>query len=216
VRILIVDDHTLVRDGIASLLRAEGFTVVGEAADGWQALAKTRELNPDLVLMDIKMPGLGGSEATRLIKAEMPQVKVVMLTVSDDAQDLFEAIKSGACGYLLKDLQPAEFFDSLRDIERGEAVIPRRLASRILEEFRSLTLRQGARDPAGDLTAREKEILRRVGAGHTGKEIARALHLSESAIKFHMRKILDKLHLHNRAQVVAWAIQHGLTPEEPS
>jgi DNA-binding NarL/FixJ family response regulator len=216
VRILVVDDHILVRDGIASLLRAEGFTVAGEAADGLEALAKARELNPDLVLMDIKMPGVGGLEATRLIKAEMPQVKVVMLTVSGEEQDLFEAIKSGAQGYLLKDLKPAEFFDSLRDIQAGQAVIPRRLAGRILEEFRNLALRQDAQHPEGDLTARERDILRRVAAGHTGKQIARSLHLSESAIKFHMRKIVDKLHLHNRAQLVAWAVQHGLTSEEPS
>jgi len=212
VRILIVDDHALVRDGIASLLRARGFDVVGEAEDGFQAIEKARALRPDLVLMDIQMPNLDGLKATRLLKAEMPDLRVVILTVSDLQQDLFEAIKSGANGYLLKDLEQEEFFDSLRAVQRGEAVIPRRLAGRILDEFRALSMQQSSNQSY--LTEREQEILRMLAAGKTRKEMAQLLHLSESAIKFHMRKILDKLHLQNRAQVVAWAVQHGLSAEE--
>ena len=211
-RILIVDDHALVRDGIASLLRARGFDVVGEAEDGFQAIEKARALRPDLVLMDIQMPNLDGLKATRLLKAEMPDLRVVILTVSDLQQDLFEAIKSGANGYLLKDLEQEEFFDSLRAVQRGEAVIPRRLAGRILDEFRALSMQQSSNQSY--LTEREQEILRMLAAGKTRKEMAQLLHLSESAIKFHMRKILDKLHLQNRAQVVAWAVQHGLSAEE--
>ena len=211
-RILIVDDHALVRDGIASLLRAQGYDVVGEAENGLQAIEKARALAPDLVLMDIQMPHLGGLEATRLLKAEMADLRVVILTVSDGEQDLFDAIKSGASGYLLKDLEQEEFFDSLRAVERGEAVIPRRLAGHILDEFRALSTERNSTHLY--LSEREREILRMVAAGKTRKEMALALHLSESAIKFHMRKILDKLHLQNRAQVVAWAVQHGLSPQE--
>lgn len=214
-RIMVVDDHVLVRDGIASLLRAEGFQVVGEAADGAEAVAKARELRPDLILMDITMPGLSGLEATRLIKAEMPDVTVVMVTVSDDERDLFEAVKSGARGYLLKDLDPSEFFDSLRAIQRGEAVIPRRLAGRILEEFRHLALQGGGERPEESLTPREREILRLVAEGATNKQVAEALCLSENTVKFHMRRILEKLHLQNRAQVAAWAARHGLTLKQP-
>ena len=211
-RILIVDDHALVRDGIASLLRAQGYDVVGEAENGLQAIEKARALAPDLVLMDIQMPHLGGLEATRLLKAEMADLRVVILTVSDGEQDLFDAIKSGASGYLLKDLEQEEFFDSLRAVERGEAVIPRRLAGHILDEFRALSTERNSTHLY--LSEREREILRMVAVGKTRKEMARVLHLSESAIKFHMRKILDKLHLQNRAQVVAWAVQHGLSPQE--
>jgi len=214
-RILIVDDHVLVRDGIASLLTAEGFEVVGQAQDGLEALHKAREVRPDLVLMDITMPGVGGLEATRLLQAEMPQVAVVILTVSDDEGDLFEAIRSGARGYLLKDLKPTEFFDSLRAIARGEAVIPQRLASRILEEFRKLSRQAQPERPEEALTPREREILGRIASGATYKEVAQALHVSENTIKFYMRKILDKLHLQRRAQVVAWAARHGLTPGNP-
>lgn len=210
-RVLIVDDHALVRDGIASLLRAQGYEIAGEAEDGRQAIEKARALRPDLVLMDIQMPNLGGLEATRLLKAEMPELRVVILTVSDLQEDLFEAIKSGANGYMLKDLKQEEFFENLRAVERGEAVIPRRLAGRILEEFRNLSL-QHAAQPL--LSEREQAILRMLAAGRTRKEMARLLHLSESAIKFYMRKILDKLHLQNRAQVVAWAVQHGLGGQE--
>lgn len=214
-RILLVDDHALVRDGIACLLRAEGFQVVGEATNGTEALARPRELRPDLILMDIAMPGVNGLEATRLLKAEMPEVTVVMLTVSDDGRDLFEAVKSGARGYLLKDLEPGEFFDGLRAIERGEAVIPRRLAGHILEEFRTLALQGGGQRPQDALTPREREILQLVASGSTNKQVAEVLCLSENTIKFHMRKILDKLHLQNRAQVAAWASQHGLIPHRP-
>lgn len=215
-RILIADDHVLVRDAIASLLGAEGFEVVGEAQEGLEALQKARKLRPDLILMDITMPGMGGLEATRLISAEMPEVAVAMLTVSDDEQDLFEAIRSGARGYLLKDLKPADFFAALRAIAQGEAVIPRRLAGRILEEFRQLSPRGGEGRPEAALTARERDILGRIAGGATYKEVAQALQVSEHTIKFYLRKILDKLHLQRRAQVIAWATRHGLATPPPT
>ncbi|MCH7706228.1 MAG: response regulator transcription factor, partial [Chloroflexi bacterium] len=145
-RVVVVDDHSLFRDGIASLLQARGYEVVGEASDGLEALERVRELKPDLVLMDIRMPKMGGLEATRLIKAEMPAVKVVILTVSDDEEDLFEAIKSGAQGYLLKKLKADAFFDMISGVHRGEAPISPQMAVMMLNEFSRQGL--GMRGPA--------------------------------------------------------------------
>ncbi|MFQ5594604.1 MAG: response regulator transcription factor, partial [Anaerolineae bacterium] len=134
-KVLLVDDHPLVREGIASLLVARGMEVVGEAGDGLEALDKARLLQPDMILMDVRMPGLNGLEATRLIKTEMPEIKIVMLTVSDDDQDLFDAIRSGAEGYLLKSLGSAEFFNLLEGVDRGEAPISPIMAAKVLSEF---------------------------------------------------------------------------------
>ncbi|MDQ7827386.1 MAG: response regulator transcription factor [Armatimonadota bacterium] len=215
-RVLLVDDHPLFRDGLRSLLQARGVQVVGEASDGQEALERAWQLRPDVVLMDITMPRMDGLEATRLIKARMPDVKVVILTVSDEDRMLFEAIKSGAQGYLLKNLRADEFFDLLSGIERGEAPITRRLASRILEEF--------AREPGGPsrpgthdaLTERERDVLRCVSQGASNREIAVMLRISENTVKYHMRNILEKLHLRNRAEVVAYAARRGwLPPERP-
>jgi len=211
-RVLIVDDHALFRDGIASLLAARGYQVVGQASDGEEAIAQARQLHPDLILMDIMMPRMGGLEATRLIKAELPQVKVVMLTVSDDEEDLFEAIKSGAQGYLLKDLKAEVFFDLIAGVARGEAPISPAMATRMLDEFSRLA--RGARAGEG-LTERELEVLRLVAQGRTNKEIAASLYISENTVKYHLRNILDKLHLENRAQVVAYAMRRGLAGREP-
>lgn len=213
-RVLVADDHTLVRDGIASLLRAEGFEVVGEACDGLDALAQVRRLLPDVVLMDVNMPRMGGVEATRAIAAEHPGVRVVMLTVSENEEDLILAIQAGACGYMLKDLHPPEFFESLRAVGRGESVVSRRLSARLFDEVRAHSARRENATPGAALTLREQQVLRLVASGLTGKEVARTLHVSESAVKFHMRRILDKLALENRAQVVAWAIRHHLGPAE--
>ncbi|MDR5694607.1 MAG: response regulator transcription factor [Armatimonadota bacterium] len=210
-RILLADDHPLFRDGIKSLLQARGMEVVGEANDGLEALEKTRQLQPDVVLMDIRMPRCSGLEATRLIKAEFPQVKIVILTVSDDDRDLFDAIKSGAQGYLLKNLKAEEFFDLLTSAARGEAVISRELAGKILEEFARTHGGQRPREVLEEeLTEREKEVLQLVAGGATNKEIATSLGISENTVKFHMKNILDKLHLRNRAEAVAYAARKGL------
>ncbi len=214
IRILLVDDLPLVREGIASLLTAHGYQVVDEAGDGVEALAKARELRPDLILMDVLMPRCCGIQATRLIKAEMPYIKIVMLTICDDDHTIFEAIRSGASGYLLKSLTSADFFDLLGGISRDEAPVPRRLATRILEEF----ARQGRKDPTEempghDLTGREREILRLLAQGAPNKDIAANLSLTENTVKYHMKHILEKLHLRNRAQVVAYALQTGMVME---
>lgn len=216
-RVLIVDDHPLFRDGVRSLLSARDIEVLGEAGDGAEALAKTRDLRPEVVLMDINMPHVGGLEATRLIKAEMPETKIVMLTVSDDEADLFEAIKSGADGYMLKSLESQDFFDLLDGLQRGEAAIQRSLAAKILREFarqRSGQAAEGA--PEDELTDREREVLQLLSQGQSNKEIAASLFISENTVKYHTKNILDKLHLRNRAEVVAYAVRHGLDAESAS
>ncbi len=216
-RVMLVDDQPLVRNGIASLLRARGHMVVAEAGDGREALARVGQAMPDLILMDIRMPNMGGLEATRLIKTRYPEVKIVMLTVSDDEQDLFDAIKSGAHSYLLKDLEAAQFFEALEAIQRGEAVVPTRLAGKLLEEFRAQARRVGKSDDTEPLSLREQEILGLVAQGLTNKEVADQLHISENTVKYHMKNILDKLHLQNRAQVIAWAArQQGKEPGAPT
>jgi len=212
VRVMLVDDRPLVRNGIASLLRAHGHEVVGEAADGREALDIVGQASPDVVLMDIRMPGMGGLEATRLMTAQHPEVKIVMLTVSDDENDLFEAVKSGAKGYLLKDLEAPQFFEALDAIDRGEAVIPTRLAGNLLDEFRSKSRGAGEAEPGDALSPREREVLDHVSQGLTNKEVAERLYISENTVKYHMKNILDKLHLRNRSQVIAWAARQGDRP----
>jgi DNA-binding NarL/FixJ family response regulator len=215
-RVLLADDHPLFRDGVAALLEARGFEVVGQAGDGLEALELTRQLHPDLVLMDIHMPRLDGLEATRIISAEFPSARVIVLTVSDDDENLFEAINSGAQGYVLKNTDTETFFELLNGAVQGEAPISRRLASKILHEF--------ARKPSEDkeqverpeeLSAREKQVLRFVAEGLTNRDIGAQMSLSENTIKYHLKNILQKLHLRNRAQAVAYAMQSGLvTPKK--
>jgi len=210
-RVLLADDHALFRAGIASLLKAWGFDVVGEAADGIAALEETRRLRPDLVLMDIRMSGCNGLEATRLIKAEMPDVKIVMVTMSDDDSDLFEAIKSGAQGYLLKAMPEEEFSRTLTGIANDEAPLSRGLAAKILEEFaRSSPERHPNGAGSDELTEREHEVLQLLAQGATNREIASTLWISENTVNFHVKNILMKLHLKNRAQAVAYAFRTGL------
>jgi DNA-binding NarL/FixJ family response regulator len=203
VRVLIVDDHPLFRDGLATLLHARGMEIVGEANNGAEALEQARALLPDLILMDIHMPQMDGLEATRLIKLEMPATKIVILTVSDDDENLFEAVKSGAHGYLLKNMPSQQFFETLTGVANGDAPIQRGLAEKILNEF-------AERARAEELTDREKQVLSLVAEGATNRDIASRLNVSENTIKFHLKNILEKLHLRNRAQAAAYAIRAGL------
>ena len=216
IRILLVDDHALFRMGIASLLSAEpGFEVVGEAADGQEAIEGARRLMPDVILMDLSMPGVDGLEATRRLKEEMPYVRIVVLTVSEDARNLFEAIKSGAHGYLLKKIEPQAFFESVRGLAHGEAVISPEMAAKLLTEFAKLAGRapESAATQA-PLSPRENEVLDLITHGKTNKEIAAALAIAESTVKNHMRNILEKLHLENRVQAAAFALRRK--PSGPS
>jgi len=218
IRVLIADDHALFRRGVASLLAAEpDFEVVGEAVDGRQAVDMARELMPDVILMDISMPVLDGLEATRQIKAEIPYVRIVILTASDGERSLFEAVKSGAQGYLLKNIDPQALYGTLRGVVRGEAPISRMMAGRLLEEF-ARQHREPAPALAGELTAREREVLEQVARGRSNKEIAAALAIAENTVKNHLKNILEKLHLENRVQAATYALREGLVarpPEDP-
>lgn len=223
-RILLADDSPLFRKGLAGLFESTpDFQVVGEARDGVETLEKARELLPDIILMDINMPRCNGLEATRLIKEELPYIKIVMLTVSDSEQHLFEAIKVGAQGYLLKNLEPEELFQMLRAVSRGEAPISPAMAGKILKEFTHRYQPAPAPDTQDSpLTDREKDILQLVVKGQANKEIAHQLNIAESTVKNHLRNIMEKLHAQNRVQAVIQALQKGgITlsqnpPERPS
>jgi len=209
-RILIADDHALFRASISSLLSARHQEVVGEAGTGTEAVELARQLRPDIVLMDLAMPEMDGLTATRLISAEHSDIKVIVLTASNDEKDLFEAIKSGAEGYLLKDLPADDFFRLLEGVERGEPALIPHLARRLLTEFAKTDASPRSKDP-DRLTGREMEVLEiMVGGVTSNRALARELGVSQNTIKFHVRNILDKLHLHNRAQVVSHALRHGI------
>jgi DNA-binding NarL/FixJ family response regulator len=215
VRVLLADDHALFRDGVASLLGAWGHDVVGQVADGDAAVEAAVRLRPDLVLMDVAMPGGGGLAATRRLAVEAPGVAIVMLTASEDVDDLFAAIKAGARGYLLKNLESGELRGMIAAIERGEAAITPAIAARILAELaRPEPAASPAAEPDPDrLTERELDVLRLVVRGLRNKEIAAELGISENTAKFHLRNILDKLHAQNRAEVVARAMRDGLVQD---
>lgn len=207
-RVLLADDHALFRAGLASLLNAWGMEVVGEASSGSEAVAQARLLKPDLIFMDVEMPGGNGLEATREIKAESPDMTIIMLTVSEDDRHLFEAVKSGADGYLLKSLEEEEFADLVRRVGDGEPVFSPGLARKLLLEFADPS---GQSDRLPDaLTDRERDVLELLAKGHTNREIAESLVISQNTVNFHVRNILSKLHVRNRAQVVAWAAEHGV------
>lgn len=225
IRVVLVDDHRLFRAGLKELLVRRGIEVVAEAGDGAEAIARVRESRPDLLLMDLQMPGLGGLDATRLLKAEFPELPVIVLTASEEDADLFEAVRSGAQGYLLKSLEPETVVELVEASTRGEPALTPQLAAKLLAEFArvSSTARPTAHPPRPELparateplieplTAREREVLELLVAGRTNKEIAQRLVVSENTVKYHLKNILQKLHLHNRAQVVAYALGHGLT-----
>ena len=214
-RVLLVDDHALFRQSLGVLLSTSGYEVVGMAADGLEALQQARALHPDLILMDIDMPGCDGMAATRLIKAELPEVKIVMLTVSSSDEHLFEAVKSGASGYLLKSQGADRFLEMIGQVARGGAALPPELAARLLDEFARQARRAEAPVAASqdDLTPRQAEILTLVAQGSTYAQIGGALYLSEATVRYHMARIMDRLHLQNRAQVIAYAARHGLAGE---
>ena len=208
VRVLVVDDHAHAREAICSILSEDRlFEVIATAASGHDALALTEQWMPDLILMDVQMPDMDGLEATRLIKLRFPYVMIVMVTVSDDVTYLFEALKQGAQGYLLKNLSPSTWLEYLRAIVSDDAPLTRELAYRILQEFPAPRSQDVPDNP---LTSRELEILQWVSAGYTNREIAEQLGISDQTVKNHLKNILQKLQLDNRVQLTRYALESGL------
>jgi DNA-binding NarL/FixJ family response regulator len=214
-RLLLVDDHALFREGLKGLLAyQDDFVVVGEAEDAGQALARAEALRPDLVLMDVDLPGEDGVAATRRLKAAVPEATVVMLTAYDDTERLLESVKAGAQGYLLKHIRSTELLEQLRGLAAGEAPISRRMATRMLEEFRRGQEPQMA-EPEAELTPRELEVLELVAARLQNKEIADRLVISEHTVKNHLKNILAKLHLRSRRQAAAYGVARGWVRPRP-
>jgi DNA-binding NarL/FixJ family response regulator len=207
-RVLVADDSAHAREAISDILAEDrAFEIIGEASGGEQALRMTEELMPDLILMDIRMPDMDGLEATGLIKMRFPYVKIVIITVSDDAAHLFEALKRGAQGYLLKNLSPSTWLEYLRAVVSDEAPLSQELAYRILQEFPAPPKQTAA---GQSLTPREREILNWVASGQTNKEIGEGLGISEQTVKNHLKNILHKLQLENRVQLTRYALEQGL------
>ena len=211
-RILLADDHALFREGLAGILNAQpDLEVVGEADDGLEAFVKAQELKPDLILMDVQMPGMDGLEATRQIKQVLPETVIVVLTVRDDDEKLFEALKNGAQGYLLKDIRSQDMLTMLRGALKGEAALSSALAGRMLSEFRRLSKGGGAdKESDSGLTEREQQVLYHASQGASDKEIAEALTISLNTVKTHIRSILAKLHVRTRREAARVARGKGL------
>ena len=213
IRVLIADDQPLYRRGLEVVLHTEEhIEVVGEAENGEEAIAKAEELAPDVVLMDVRMPRVNGIEATRAIRDSVPTTKILMLTVSDEDSDLYEAIKAGASGYLLKEVSVEEVADSIRAVMQGESKITPSMASKLINEFSAMSKRadEKQRLPVPALTARELEVLKLVAKGMSNREIADELFISENTVKNHVRNILEKLHLHSRMEAVMYALREKL------
>ena len=210
-KVIIADDHALFRDGLRSLLEAHGTDVLAEARNGQEAVELARLHRPDVVLMDLDMPVMNGLDATRLISAELQDVRVVVLTASEDDADLFEAVKSGARGYLPKNLEARELFGFLEGVLKDEPALTPNLARKVLGEFAKGPAPEPEEPAGGALTDRERDVLDLLVQGVTSnRELAERLFVSENTVKYHLRNILYKLHLKNRAQVVAYAMRHGL------
>lgn len=202
IRALVVDDHAVVRAGLTNILKAESdIEVVGEARDGLEAVNKALELKPDVILMDILMPHCSGLEATVAIKERLPSARVLILTISEKEEDLFQALRLGAQGYLLKGASIPEVVDAVRTVAADEVMLSPHMVTRLVAE-----LREKANGPT--LSARETEILQLLGDGLTNTEIAQRLFISESTVRTYLHRLLDKLHLKNRAEAVAYAARH--------
>jgi DNA-binding NarL/FixJ family response regulator len=213
IRVLIADDQALFRRGLCVVLGTEDhIDVVAEAENGEEAVAKVEELAPDVVLMDVRMPRINGIEAARRIRDLSPSTKILMLTVSDEEDDLYEAIKAGANGYLLKEISVEEVAEAIRAVVQGQSLISPSMASKLLSEFNSLAKKAEERQqyPAPTLTSRELEVLKLVAKGMSNREIADGLFISENTVKNHVRNILEKLHLHSRMEAVIYAVRERL------
>lgn len=210
IRVLLVDDHTLFRSGIKSLLqRNDDFEVIGEAGDGLDGIKRVRSLKPDVALIDLHMPGVSGLEAVKVIAEEMPEVNVLMLTVSEDAQDLMDALRAGASGYLLKNIETDTLIDAIRRAAQGESVISQQMTAKLVQGVRSQPKVAPAQLERERFSPRERDILNALAHGDSNKEIARTLDLAESTVKIHVQNIFKKLNMTSRVQVALYAVEHG-------
>lgn len=219
--VLLVDDHRLLLEGLSNLLEAHGIHVTGMAHDGLEAIALAQAQRPDVILMDIRMPRCDGLEATRRIMAAMPETRIVILTTSNEDSDLFEAVKSGACGYLLKSMDAEELVTSLEQAQHGIPPFSPGLAARLMDEFARLAKetaaaapREQREAPPPELTPRQREVLELVAQGLSYKEVGSRLHLSPRTVKYHMAEIMTQLHFEHRAQVLTYAGRIGLLGDE--
>ena len=210
VRVLIVDDHDLFRSGLRNLLEDEGVQIVGEAAAGQEALKIVRELAPDVVVMDLNMPGMGGGEATRHISTIAPLTRVLMLTISDQDNDVIDAILAGACGYLLKDSSIQDLMAGIKAASVGEALISPHIAAKVLQRIRATVAQVNTSAPGPELSDRENEVLRLIANGKDNAEIAQELHISPKTVKNHISNILMKLQIENRIQAAVYAVRSGI------
>ena len=209
-RVLIVDDHSLFRDGLASLLEAAGFEVVGEASDGEDALRETSRLHPDLVLLDINMPGMDGLETLAKLRKQSPETDVVMLTASEDEKHLFKSIRAGARGYLNKNLNSEEFVSRLRRLEQGEPAITLKTASKLMDGLAQPASMNIKSQPISPLSPKELELLPYISKGLSNKEISLQLNISQNTVKYHIKNILQKLNLKTRAEIAVYAVKNNL------
>ncbi|MDR2220467.1 MAG: response regulator [Methylobacillus sp.] len=213
IRVLIIDDHSLFRSGIRLVLeRQNDFKLVGEAGSGIEGVKHAKRLNPDVILLDLHMPDMSGLETIPLLQDEAPDAQIVMLTVSEDAEDLLEALRIGARGYLLKNIETDFLLQSIRRAAAGESVMSPHMTGKLADAMRAPIKNGGAE--AVKLSPREKEIIVKLARGDSNKEIARELNLSESTVKIHVQGILRKLNLASRVQAAVYAVEHGLVVEK--
>jgi len=217
IRVLLVDDHALFRSGVKTLLqRHADFAVVDEAGDGLEGIKRARSLKPDVVLLDLHMPGISGLEALRVMTEELPGIRVLMLTVSEDAQDLMEALRAGACGYLVKNIEMDALLDSIRRAARGDSVISPQMTAKLIQGVREQPRAADRVAERDRFSPRERDILACLAQGESNKEIARELDLAESTVKIHVQNIFKKLHMTSRVQVALYAAEHGYGPQDRS
>jgi two-component system nitrate/nitrite response regulator NarL len=209
IRVLLVDDHTLFRSGIKSLLqRNDDFEVIGEAGDGLEGIKRVRSLKPDVALLDLHMPGVSGLEAVKVIAEEMPEVRILMLTVSEDAQDLMDALRAGASGYLLKNIETDALVDAIRRAAQGESVVSQQMTAKLIQGVRNPPKAEAAIE-RDRFSPRERDILESLAQGESNKEIARRHDLAESTVKIHVQNIFKKLNMSSRVQVALYAVENG-------
>lgn len=211
IKVVIADDHALLREGLAKILSLESnFLIVGEANCGDEAIALTRTLKPDVILMDINMPGLNGIEATKIIKEEMPQVGIIALTIHEDEEYIFELVRAGVSGYILKDIQPEQLIKAIKDVAEGKTAIQPNITAKLLGEFNRLSDRKTNMFSCDQLTARELEVIKLIAQGMPNKEIASTLYISEKTVKNHITNIFRKLNVEDRTQAALFALKNKI------